>query len=1106
MTLALAVPLVAAAGESPATTDGVVVEGVQEGFAGGEAGLRPGDVLLGWERAASPPHNPEPAAGDLRSTFDLAQVEREQAPRGELTLRGTRDGAPLRVRVPPGEWKMGARPSLRPADLETYLQAKALAASGRLAEALPLWNQMALALAAAGDHVRASWLLLEVAAGAVRERSWDAAERAFAEASRAANASGDDSVVAVVQRARRRYFHDRSQWDAAGAVYGEALRAHLALASPSLGEAWIHNQLGRLAESRGDTAAAEEHHRRALAMREALAPGSADVAGSLLNLGNVARTRGDLVAADELYRRSLALYEALSLSAGIGFGLNNLGTVAAMRGDLRAAEDYLGRALAIEERLRPGTIEQAKALHNLGIVSRRRGDLMAADQHMTRALGIMEGLGPGLDAANLLGSLGVVYKDRGDLAGAKEYYERALVIREKLAPRSVELATLLYNLGNLAMARGDAAAAEENYRRAAEIHERLAPDSLGVASSLTALANTARKRGDLALARTHVVRSLSIAERIAPRGQSAEAALGVLGDIARDGGDLAAAQRFYERALDIQREMAPGQALEAEACQRLAALHRRRNDPEQALSFYRCSLAALDSQRRTLGGSDETSARFSQRFASYYRDTVEVLMELGRPAEAFHVLERYRARGLLSLLAERDLVFSADVPEELDRERRTANAEYERTLGRLAAAKATDAEKFREALARIRRRQAAVQERIRAASPRLADLEYPQPLDLAAAAATMDPGTVLLSYSLGDAKSYVFAVGPGPAEFMAVPLKVGLAALRSDVVRFRQLMQRPQLLQRKQLHVLARRLSDALLGPVSGPIGRADRLLVVPDGPLHLIPFAALSDPTSRRARRYLAEAKAVHVAASATVFAQQKQRRRGDREARLVAFGDPDYSAAGPANRAKDSAPALRSASERGLELRPLPASRVEVRGLEALYPGASRIYVGSDATEERAKAIGTQASLIHFATHALADEMSPLDSTLALSLPAGPRAGGDNGLLQAWEIFEQLRIDAELVTLSACGTALGKEMSGEGILGLTRAFQYAGARSVLASLWEVSDDWTADLMKRFYRYLKQGRSKDSALRAAQIDMIRRPASSHPHRWAAFQLVGDWQ
>jgi CHAT domain-containing protein/tetratricopeptide (TPR) repeat protein len=1095
--LAAAVASAGAAAEP--SEGGVVVESVVTGFAAQEAGLRPGDVVVGWERAASPPANPQPAGGDVRSPFDLAQVEREQAPRGELTLLGEREGGPLRVRIPPGEWRLSVRPAFAAADLDAYVQAKALIVVGRPGDALAAWSTLAAALAASGGHEQAAWLRLESANLAVRERRWEAADEAFAEAARAAEAAADSIVALVVHRARARYFHDRSRWEAAIAAYGQALKADEALAPASLGVAWVHHQLGRLAEGRGELAEAEDRNRRALALREAIAPGSADVAASLLNLGNVAKSRGDLDAAEDLYGRGLALYQSLSVTGGIGFGLNNLGIVAALRGDLQTAESYFGRGLVIEDRLRPGTLEQAKALHNVGIVSRRRGDLTAAEQHMTRALAIMESLGPGVDAANVMASLGVVYKDRGDLAGAEAYYERARALFERVAPDSAQVVSVFHNLGNVKLGQGDPVAAEAHYRRATEISERLIPGSLEMAANLNALANTARLRGELALARTHVERALAIVEKIALRGQNAESALTVSGDIALDAGDLEAAERFYERALELRREMAPGQAFEAEGCQRLAALHRRKGDSERAASFYACMLDALDSQRRMLGGTDEARAGFGQRFAAYYHDAIDVLVELGRPKEAFHVLERYRARGFLSMLAERDLVFARDVPADLDRERRALNVEYERTLQRLGAAKAADAPKLRETLAGVRRRQGVVREKIRAASQRLAGLEYPEPLDLAGAAGALAPGTVLLSYSIGTSGAHVFAVGPGPGDFLAVPLDVRLTTLREDVARLRDLLRRRGVLQRGATQALAQRLGRALLHPVAEPIRRAERLLVVPDGPLHVVPFAALADPTFAGGFRYLAEAKPVHVGASATVFAELEKRGPGRRDALLVAFGDPDYSAAAPAGA---SATAMQVARERGLELLPLPASRAEVLGLEAVYPKASRLFVGRDATEENAKATGTEASLIHFATHGLADETSPLESTIALTLPA-PGAAAENGLLQAWEIFEQLRIDADLVTLSACGTARGKEMSGEGILGLTRAFHYAGARSVLASLWEVSDASTAALMKTFYRHLADGVPKAEALRRAQLALLRKPATAAPYYWAAFTLAG---
>jgi CHAT domain-containing protein len=188
------------------------------------------------------------------------------------------------------------------------------------------------------------------------------------------------------------------------------------------------------------------------------------------------------------------------------------------------------------------------------------------------------------------------------------------------------------------------------------------------------------------------------------------------------------------------------------------------------------------------------------------------------------------------------------------------------------------------------------------------------------------------------------------------------------------------------------------------------------------------------------------------------------------------------------------------------LPFSRQEVEEIAALYPKRSRTFLGADATEERAKALGKDVRYIHFATHGLLDERFPLNSALVLTIPEKVAAGQDNGLLQAWEIFEQVRLDADLVTLSACNTGLGQELKGEGLIGLTRAFQYAGARSVLASLWSVDDFRTMQLMKRFYVELKQGKSKDAALRAAQLELAHSQSSPAPYYWAGFSLNGDWR
>jgi CHAT domain-containing protein len=613
------------------------------------------------------------------------------------------------------------------------------------------------------------------------------------------------------------------------------------------------------------------------------------------------------------------------------------------------------------------------------------------------------------------------------------------------------------------------------------------------------LASVALNMGHLEVAGGLAPRAWEMAERVMPGGiVSGEIAL-CIGDIGVAAGDLDAAEAWYAMSLQIRQAQQPGSGAEAEAYQRLGALNRLRKKLDIALPLYVQALDVLDRQTRTLGGTDEVRSRFAALYAPYYHETLDLLMELGRPEEAFHVLERYRSRAFLALLAERDLVFSADVPEGLDRERRAARAEHDRAFAALAAATGEAATEARQALEAVRRRQGEIEARIRTASPRLAALQHPEPLDLERTRAALDPGTLLLSYAVAEHRGYLFAVGPGPRDFLVVKLDITLPKLRADVGRFRRLLQVVSPAGPKPLRALSEELAATLLRPVADRIARAERVVVLPDGPLHLIPFAALADPTGPGSGRYLVEAKPLYTAASATVFAEVRKSRTSKRAARLLAFGDPDYRTS-----QASSSPA-RSLRDRGLELVPLPGSRKEVEALRALYGAGSRVYLGAEASEERARQAGSEPSLVHFACHALADAASPLDSSLILSLPAEWKPGQPNGLLQAWEILEQVRLDADLVTLSACGTALGQEMSGEGVLGLTRAFQYAGARTVLASLWSVNDEATAFLMERFYRGMRSGRTKDAALRAAQLEMLR-GTRSHPSLWAAFQLSGDWR
>ena len=587
----------------------------------------------------------------------------------------------------------------------------------------------------------------------------------------------------------------------------------------------------------------------------------------------------------------------------------------------------------------------------------------------------------------------------------------------------------------------------------------------------------------------------------------------------RDRGDLVKAEEFHQRALAILLTLSPGSVDEAESWNSLGTIARRRGDRVQALESFRRAIEALEAQKGKLGGSEEARSGFAAKYGHLYRDYIELLLESNRPGEALHVLERSRARSLLSMLAERDLVFASEIPADLARERKLTDGEYDRTQAKLGElSPKQDAQAIEGLLVRLRElreKQGEIAERVKKISPRLASLQYPQPLDLAGIERALDPGTVLLSYSVGKNKTHLFVVQTSSGLLSKAPglsvftFALGEKGLREKVETFRNLIDQrtgPD----RELISQGKQLYESLVKPAEALIEGSRRVVILPDGPLHTLPFAALVRDERRGRPGYLVEWRPLHQVVSATVYAElQKTRREAHTQAPgsvVAAFGDPVYPALSKEKADAIANVELRSVVRGGFGLEPLPGTRKEVEGITGLYGSTAMVYLGAEATEERARSLDKDVRYVHFATHGLLNERFPLDSALALTIPEKVGEEQENGLLQAWEIFQQLRIDADLVTLSACETGLGKEMGGEGLVGLTRAFQYAGARSILASLWSVSDESTADLMRRFYTYLKAGKTKDEALRAAQVDLIHGTSASHPFHWAAFQLVGDWR
>jgi CHAT domain-containing protein/tetratricopeptide (TPR) repeat protein len=1173
VSIAAAWPVEIAAGQiSPEPSAGAVVEQLSGRWITTN-GLQVGDVILSWSREAQSPH--PASSGTIATSLDLRDVELEQAPRGPIVLAGRRGSGTFKWTVLPGHWSLVARPVLPGPVLALHNEAIAHRQAGRLPEAAAAWRRAAAEAKRLSLPGVDAWLLARAATEMADGRAWAEADPLFEQALQALPES-DAIRRCRLLTAWGRTFQERSDWSQALERYSHALTQRRRVPPETLEAAFILGSMGNVQSTSGKLDAAEPLLEESRKIRESLAPGSLELADSLVALGMLASRRRDVDRSAGYIHQALEIQNRIvPESLTTSYSINLLGVLARRKGDLTAAEQYIRQALTIREKLAPGSSDVAMSLMNLGGIARERGDTPVATDYFERALAVAEkapGMPP-LDLAPILQNVGVVAADRGDYVRAEEYTRRALDIRMRLAPDSLDTALSLGTLGVIAWSRGDIAGSADYHRRALAIQQKLAPKSAETAMTLSNIGMVEWKNGDLPSARRSFDAALAllqineglalqyattlmnrgliplgagdltaaeadfrhaieIFEKVTPSSLSASMAYNNLGDIAMRRGDPETAFVHHSKALEIRQAVAPSSSYEAESYHALGSVERNRKALPEAADFFAKAVGAIEAQGGRLGGSQDVQSEFGASFIEYYEDLAAALIDLNRPADAFATIERSRARILLAMIAQRDLHFR-DGPGALARDYQHNQRDTDRVYAQLSnLSPKRDAAEVRTLLGRLRELRddrEALALKARAQDTSFADLQFPQPLDVQRALAVLDPGTVALSYSIGKTRSFLFALhapsSASPSGLSVFSLNVNNETLRSRVTSFRNAIgPGAQPVARAVGGVAARdgkadpaspvakqaaELYDLLMKPAEGLIAGSQRVMVIPDGALHSLPFAALV-PTGNAAgkARYLLEWKPVFLALSATVYDGIRKARQSDatRNA-LVAFGDASYA---PASR---SANAMPGDARRGLTFAPLPATRGEVQRIAARFPGSATVHLGSDATEERAKQLPPEARYVHFAVHGFVDARFPLNSALVMSQPAASANGRDNGLLQVWEVFEQMRLGADLVTLSACETALGQELGGEGLLGLTRAFHYAGARSVVASLWRVADDSTAELMTRFYGHLASGVPKADALRAAQLDLLRAGGKSnasapfaHPFHWAAFQVFGDWR
>jgi CHAT domain-containing protein len=537
----------------------------------------------------------------------------------------------------------------------------------------------------------------------------------------------------------------------------------------------------------------------------------------------------------------------------------------------------------------------------------------------------------------------------------------------------------------------------------------------------------------------------------------------------------------------------------------------KEGDNQKAFEHYAKAITIIESMRGKFTDPG-LKALFMKDKLRVYERMIQLLQKMKRTPEALHYLERARARVMLDMLAEKG--FSSKNKEEnelLTQERalRKQIDEISMERGRIGfegpqeigeeISEAQVPEKQISELERLQAQHRAILEKIEKLNPELSSLISINPLKAREIQMLLDGETVLLEYFLGEEGRFVFVITR--EKVLAVPLEVDSKKLFQEIREFRTRAVDGITLDRLITKTYERPLSELyemLIQPIEAEISVKKNLVIVPHGMLHYLPFQALLS----REGKYLIESFTISYVPSASVLKYARAKNKGNR-VDLFAVGNPATG------------------------LSPLPAAEVEVKEVSAIFD-KKLVLTGQQATKPSVKSHGPQYDMILLSTHGEMIESDPLKSNLRFT-----PSEKDDGRLTVNEIFD-MEIKANLVTLSACETALvrgetGDFPQGDDLIGLSRAFIHAGAPSVVASLWKVSDDSTVELMRAFYQNLKS-MSKSEALRKAQLDLMKssirfhvergsggitqsinyqRDMSiecSHPFFWAPFILLGDWR
>jgi CHAT domain-containing protein len=838
-------------------------------------------------------------------------------------------------------------------------------------------------------------------------------------------------------------------------------------------------------------------------------------------LGEVAYWSQHLEQALESYVEAAQLWDSLGDQRGQARTLLHQGYVYSDLMRFDQARTCYERARSIWTALGDRR-EQAIALVADARLLSRRGEYQEAQNEFEAALSFLKPMGDTVWEGASLTGIGDVYLAMAETRAALQYWERALQILETAGLRSAWV-DALFTLGKSYLAAGDDTKALRRFEQALGL-----AGELGIqrweAFALRLIGVVHLVRHDPRLAQQYLERSLTVQQSPGSPGDSRLRAqtLADMGEAFELLGNHEAATRHLDTALVLS-QASGDRASEARALFGLARASMGLNRPRVARGYIDRSLQVVESLRTAVESRDLRASYFASIYR-YYEFQMDVLMRLhrirpkqGLAAAAFEASERARARSLLDSLAEAGVNLRTRLDPGLLKREQIAKAAFDdwaRRQGRgEGAGAAVLAEEYRD----LEQRWDQLQAEIRSKSPHYAALAQPRPLRVQEVQKeVVDGGTLLLEYALGEERSYLWAVSskdqtsyelPPRAEIEGAAQRV-YERLTARLVPTGNSQDRRQRVMRADAEYWteAASLSEVLLGPVAKRMA-GKRILVVADGALQYLPFAALPVPgRSGEPVPMVVEHEIVSLpSASVLAVLRRETKARKPPDKAVAVLADPVFEADDP------RLPVARADGPSGGDGRSgyprLAATRQEADAIVGLAPEGMTLRA-VDFEASRATAMSPDLAryrILHFATHGVLNNETPGLSAVLLST-FDRRGRAVDGSLRLHDIYG-LELPAELVVLSACSTALGKPVRGEGLVGIVRGFMHAGSKRVLASLWKVDDEATGEMMSRLYlEMLRRNRSPAAALREAQLSLWRQDRWRPPYYWAAFVLQGEWR